>query len=121
MHLTAAAIHKQLRLLGEGLGVKLYEKSGSQLRITPAGEVVLPHLRDLLAAEEAAVNALEEWKGLRQGLVRIGAGRTISSGVLPVLLKQYRRKYPGISLYVETGNTQQMTERLARAPWTSPS
>jgi len=114
MHLTAAAVHKQLRNLSENLGVKLYEKIGSELHITPACEVLLPHFRDLLAAEEASWNAVEEWKGLRSGLVRIGTGRTISSEVLPCFLKRFRRKHSRISLYVETGTTQQMIERLVQ-------
>jgi len=114
MHLTAAAIHKQLKLLGEKLGVRLYEKAGPGLRMTPAAEVVLPHLRNLLAAEEAARNALDEWKGLRKGLVRIGAGRTIASDILPYMLKRFRRSHSSISLFVETGHTQHLIDRLAQ-------
>ncbi len=45
LNLSAAAIHKQLKILEDELGVRLYEKAGRQLRLTQAAEVILPPCR----------------------------------------------------------------------------
>lgn len=104
LHLSASAIFKQLKLLEGELGVPLYEKAGRQLRLTQAAEVLLPHLRGLLAQHDAALAALDEWKGLKNGSLRIGAGPTFGYYVLPSLLDQYRRLYPGVDTYMEAGH-----------------
>src|SRR5262249_58806958 len=90
LHLSAAAIHKQLKVLEDELNVRLYEKAGRQLRLTQAAEVLLPHIKNLLAQYDAALSALSEWKGLKHGLVRIGTGPTMSSYLLPSLLDGFR-------------------------------
>src|SRR5690242_12980608 len=77
LHLSAAAIHKQLKVLEVELGVQLYERIGRTLKLTQAAEVLLPYSKDLLAQHDAALEAMEEWKGLKRGVVRIGAGPTI--------------------------------------------
>ncbi len=105
LHVTPAAIHKQLKVVEQELGIRLYEKIGRRLQLTQATEVLLPYVKALLAQYDSALSALEEWKGMRRGLVRIGSGHTLSSFVLPVLLKKFRRAYPDVELFVETGNT----------------
>jgi DNA-binding transcriptional LysR family regulator len=110
LHLSPAAIHKQFRALEDSLGVRLYERFGRQLKLTRAAEVLLPYCREMLAQHEAALGALAEWKGLKQGVVRIGAGPTLSSYLLPALLRKFRRILPGVDLYVETGNSAGLIE-----------
>src|SRR5579872_6547508 len=74
LHLSPAAIHKQLKSLESELGVRLYQRTGRALEMSQATAVLLPYLTDLLAQYDAALGALEEWKGVKQGAVRIGAG-----------------------------------------------
>lgn len=114
LHLSPAAIHKQLKVLEAELDVRLYEKAGRQLRLTQAAEVLLPHIKNLLAQYDAALSALSEWKGLKHGLARIGTGPTMSSYLLPSLLEEFRRLYPDIDLFVETGNSQHLLDCLGK-------
>lgn len=113
LHLSAAAIHSQLKTLEEEMGVQLYEKMGRQLRLTQVAETLLPHIRNLLAQYEAVVSALDEWKGLKHGVVRVGASLTISSYMLPALIEEFRRRYPAVRLLVETGSTQALVPALS--------
>src|SRR5712692_6059437 len=92
LNLSPPAIHKQLRGLETELGIPLYEKAGRALRLTNACELLLLHARDLLGQHELAVRAMQEWKKVKGGAVRIGAGPTISSYLLPGLLRSFRRK-----------------------------
>src|SRR5258708_5191458 len=105
LHLSPPAIHKQLKLLEAELGVQLYEKVGRNLRLTQAAEILLPYSRDLLAGHDGAIAALEEWKGLGRGIVRVGAGPATSVYLLPGLLRKYRRAFPKVDLLIETGNS----------------
>jgi DNA-binding transcriptional LysR family regulator len=112
LRLSPAAIHKHFRALETELGVRLYERFGRRLKLTTAAEVLLPYCSEALAQHDAALSALAEWKGLKRGVVRIGAGPTLSSYLLPVLLRKFRRAFPGVDLYVETGNSASLIDGL---------
>jgi DNA-binding transcriptional LysR family regulator len=112
LNLSAAAVHKQLKVLENELGVRLYEKSGRQLRLTQAAGVLLPHVKNLLTQYDAAMLALSEWKGLKRGLVQIGSGPATSSYLLPYLLGEFRGAFPDIEMSVETDSKSRLVERL---------
>ena len=92
--------------------MRLYEKIGHRLRLTPAAEILLPYSRDLLAEHEAVIAAMDEWRGLKRGIVRIGAGPATSVYLLPGLLRKYRRAFPKVDMFVETGNSPALIEKL---------
>ena len=110
LHLSPPAIHKQLKILARELGIPLYEKVDQRLQLTQGAEVLLPYLNEMLAQHDAALAALQEWKGMKRGCVRIGAGAT--SYILQTLLKKFRRAYAGVELLVETGNHPVLMEAL---------
>src|SRR5262245_27566189 len=113
LSLSPPAIHKQLKLLEAELEVQLYEKLGRGLRLTQAGELLLPYCRDILAEHDTALAAIAEWKGLKRGIIRIGAGPATSVHLLPSLLRTYRRAFPEVDVVVETGNSVALVERLS--------
>ena len=112
LHLSGPAIHKQLKTLEAELGVCLYEREGRSLRLTQAADVLLPFARDLIAQHDLARSTIEEWRGLKRGLLRIGTGPNISSYLLPVMLREFRRLYSSVDIGVETGNSAALTQEL---------
>lgn len=110
LHLSPPAIHKQLKTLESDLGIPVYEKIGQGLRLTQGAEVLLPYFNEMVAQHAAALRALQEWKGTKRGSVRVGAGAT--SYILQILLKKFRRAYPGVELLVETGNHPTLLDSL---------
>ncbi len=112
LNLTPAAIHKQLKQLEEELQVPLYERKEGRLRLTPAAELLLPYLRDILGQYESAIGALEEWKGVRRGLLRIGAGPSLATYLLPSILRGYHERFPRVDLDVQTGSSVQLLGAL---------
>jgi DNA-binding transcriptional LysR family regulator len=105
LHLSPAAVHKQMKALGQEFGLPLYTHEGRRLRLTSGAGMLLPYIRTLLAQHQAAIAAAEEWRGLRRGIVRIGAGPTICACVLPWILSCFRERHPEIDLQVETGSS----------------
>ncbi len=112
LHLSAPAIHKQLKTLEADLGVPVYERVGRRLELTQAAEILIPYLKEILAQYDSALTAIEEWKGVKRGVLRIGTGP--SSYVVPNILKRFRRAYPRIEVVLETGNTPVLLEGLSR-------
>lgn len=113
LYMSPAAVHKRLELLGEKLGVPLYDVIGHELRLTEAAGVVLPHVRTLLSHYEAIFSSLREWEGSERGSIRIATGTTISIYLLPALLEAFRAGSPKVEVVVETGSTEQLLDALA--------
>lgn len=112
LNLTSAAVHKQLKQLESALGIRLYEKAGRGLRTTGAATLIYSYAQAALEQVAGARRAAEEWRGLRRGSVRIGAGATLSTHWLPSVLSSFRSSHPDIDLSVDTGTTLELFEQL---------
>lgn len=111
-NISPAAVHKHLKTLENEFGVRLYAKHEGRLQLTEGGRVALPFARDILLHYDAAFTAIEEWKGGGRGSVRVGAGPTFSNYMLPALVKKFRRRFPLVDVYVETGDSAHLISRL---------
>lgn len=111
-YISPAALHKHLKTLESELAVKLYEKQGGRLVLTEAGRIALPFAKEMLLHHDSAFTAITEWKDGSRGAVRVGAGPSFSSYLLPPLIKRFRRRFPRVDVYVETGNSDHLISRL---------
>lgn len=109
--LTPGAVHYHLKLLEAGAGQPLYRVNRGKLELTVMGRLLLPYARQILAQEEAAVAAMRDCREGGRGVVRVGAGPSFASYLLPPLIKRYRRKHRGVEVFVETG-TSDLVDRL---------
>ena len=112
VHLTPAAVHKQLKQLESELQIPLYERKQGRLRLTAAAELLIPYLRDILGQYETVLGALEEWKGVRRGVLRIGAGPSLATYLLPSMLRSFHKRFSSIDLDVQTGSSVQLLDSL---------
>lgn len=111
-NLSPAAIHKHLKTLESEFGVPIYGKKNGRLVLTEAGQVLLPFIREILLRYGAAFVAIEEWKGAKRGSVRVGAGPAFSSYLLPSLLKRFRRRFPKVDVFIETGDSNHLMNQV---------
>ncbi|GHF67683.1 LysR family transcriptional regulator [Kitasatospora xanthocidica] len=121
LHLTQPGVSSQIRQLERELGHPLLDRSGRTVRLTPAGEAVLPHARAALASAAAARRTAAEFGGLRRGHVRLGmvAGAALTPpselGTFPGLattLAAFRQEHPGIDFSLAEDTTSGMLAAL---------
>ncbi|MGW4699538.1 LysR family transcriptional regulator [Streptomyces sp. NPDC004285] len=92
-----SSVTSQIRALESSLGVDLFERLGSRIRLTEAGERLLPYARRMAElAEEArtAVAATAE----PSGPIAIGTMESLTSYRLPPLLEYFHHRYPKVRL-----------------------
>ena len=95
-HLSQPALTASVHRLEEHFGAKLLHRGPGGAYPTAAGEALVPRARAVLAALEEGRRAVEEVQGLSAGEVRMGAGATVCTYLLPPVLAEFRRRYPGI-------------------------
>ncbi|MGH3239412.1 MAG: LysR family transcriptional regulator [Spirillospora sp.] len=100
LHVAQPGVSAQIRQLERELGQPLFDRSGRTVRLTEAGEAVLPYARAALAAVEGARHSVDELTGLLRGQVTIGTIGWLRSLDLPRLLAGFRRDHPDVEITV---------------------
>ncbi len=100
------AISKAVRLLEQQSGAQLLVRSPSGVVLTEAGTLLVEHARALFAEERAAEEQLESLRGLRRGVLRVGASTTLAAYFLPPVLGALYRANPGIDLQLLSANAR---------------
>ncbi len=112
LHLSQPAVSQQIRELEDSLGVALFERRGRGLALTPAGERLKPLAGTLLRDAENLKEALGEFRGVPQGVLRIGAGTTIGIYLLPFVLGRYSRSFPAVRASLRIADTDALVRAL---------
>jgi len=100
LHITASAIDRQI-LLGEAqLGVKLFERHRTGLRLTTAGEFMLHAARKWTREFETVCLSLEDLRGLRRGVVHIAIIEALTKGFVPRAIQRLTAEHPFIQVKI---------------------
>jgi len=105
-------LSKQIRALENSLGTPLFTRTRSGAELTTAGDALLPHARRIVIDVANAERAVHEVAELRRGRVRLGATPSITDGLLPGVLREFRERYPDIELELEEAGSRLLTEHL---------
>lgn len=99
--LTQSAVSAQMRVLEQGLGVRLFERSGRAAVLNAAGRHALPLAEQMLGlyAQMALATSAAEW----QGELKVGAIATLQTGLLPEALPRFRAAAPRVELKLVPG------------------
>ncbi len=108
LHVAQPAISQQIRALEQELGVQLFDRMGRRVALTRAGEVLLPHANQVLAAVELAANEVRELGHLSRGSASLGAPPTVSTHLLPARLTHFRSLYPGLDVTLREAGTESL-------------
>ncbi len=112
VHLSQPSISVRIHRLEDELQVKLFEQTGKKILLTEAGRILEPFARRALAVLDDSRKAIEEYRGLEQGSIRIGASTTPGMYVVPKILAMFRRKHPRIAIHLGIRNTRQIEEGI---------
>lgn len=101
---TQPTLGRQVAALEDALGVVLFERIGKSLVLTEAGLQLLDHVRDMAdAAGRISLTATGQSQDIA-GRVRITASDTTAAWILPPILKDLRKRAPGIAVDVIASN-----------------
>jgi LysR family cys regulon transcriptional activator len=108
-------ISKQVRLLEEELGVRVFVRQGKRFTgLTPAGEALVATARRALGEIENLKRVGAEFRNDDAGTLAIATTHTQARYVLPPILQGFAERYPRIRLVLRQGNPVQVAEHTLR-------
>ncbi|MBI1959181.1 MAG: LysR family transcriptional regulator [Candidatus Rokubacteria bacterium] len=110
--LSQPAVSLQLKALEKELGMPLFQRGGSKLALTQAGEVLYRSAVSILHAKEEVERSIGELRDGTKGRLILGAGTTGGMYVLPRIVQAYKGLWPETEIVFHIGNTDHILEKL---------
>jgi DNA-binding transcriptional LysR family regulator len=101
----------RIRLLEDELGVALFERRPSGMKLTPAGLRLLPHAFEVRAALNSARRAIDDI-GIPSGPMVIGCRKSTSALHLTRILGTYVTTYPLVDVQIRTETSPLLTQQV---------
>ena len=100
LHLTQPTISHHIKTLERDLGVELFDRSGSGLRLTEAGSLLLPRARKLVRETFEIQQMMESLDERIVGQLRIACSTTTGKYILPQFAARFHEQHPGVNISV---------------------
>lgn len=110
MGYTQSAVSQMMKALEEELGVTLLLRSRTGVTLTREGELLLPYIRDVANAHRMLSEQAANFRGLQRGTIRIGTFTSISSQLLPPVMKAFREAHPNLRFELHQGLYSEIEE-----------
>lgn len=110
--ISQPALSMQIKELEVSLGMALFERGARQARLTGFGEEFLTRVRDILRAVDELGDLARASRGALAGRLRIGVIPTIAPYLLPTIIGDLTRAYPGLDIHVRETLTPKLLQEL---------
>jgi len=107
------ALSRQIAQFEKALGVSLFTRTSRRVELTPAGRALDQQIEPLLRSLAAIPSALRAVVEGRVGLVRVAFTGLAMATVLPLILREFHRRHPGIHLELNESPTSSQLKALA--------
>lgn len=110
IHLSAAAVSAQLKLLEERVGVPLFLRTKRSLALSPDGLRLIPIAEKMLSVQEELLHFSDF--GSLHGRLSIGAINTVLVGIFPAVLNRIKRENPKLKIEVSSGLSSELVSKV---------
>ncbi|MCX6929041.1 MAG: LysR family transcriptional regulator, partial [Verrucomicrobia bacterium] len=108
--LTQPALSRQIKALEDEVGECLLERQAHSIRLTPAGDALLPEARDLL---QHADQVLERVRAAGRGVrLRVGYAPSLAAGMLSTAVECFTQTHPKARVELFDLSTAEMVAGL---------
>ncbi len=109
--LSQPPLSKQIMLLEEELGVRLFERGSRKTELTEAGNFLYSRSTDILSMMGAVTEELHHFPSAYKGILKLGT--ISSSGILMHdFIKKFCNSHPNVRFEIMEGNTYELLEKM---------
>ncbi len=112
LHYSQPSVSHHLSRLEAETGVKLVQRVGRGIRLTPEGRLLAHRAAEIVGRVDAAAQELAAQVGLQAGRVRLVANASVLSTIVPAAAARLADTYPGIELSLVDGHPVEALEML---------
>jgi DNA-binding transcriptional LysR family regulator len=111
-HLTQSAFSRSIQAAEDEMGLLLFDRGTVEARCTEAGAFVVERARKLLFDSSCLERDVSLYRERLIGDLAFGCGPYPAATIVPALLTDIRKRYPGICVRVEVNNADYLAAHL---------
>jgi len=108
LHIAQPALSRQMVELESAIGATLFDRTRNQIRLTIAGEVLLPRARDILGRIVEAARVARRAAEGATGVLNVGFVGSATYSILPRVLNAFRTDHSDVDLMLHAMNTAEL-------------
>jgi DNA-binding transcriptional LysR family regulator len=112
LDMLPSALGRFIRLLEEDLGTRLMTRTTRNVALTDDGAVLLKDARGLLAQADALAVKFRARGRKQASTIRVGAIDSAAAGLLPILLQDFRKRRPEITVQLVEDKTIRLLPKV---------
>ena len=111
-HVSQPTLSVGVKKLEDELGVLIFERSKSAVRLTPVGEGIVAQAQKVLEQAQGIRELAQTGKNQLAAPLKVGAIYTVGPYLFPHLIPQLHRAAPDMPLYIEENFTHVLRDKL---------
>lgn len=100
---SQSAVSQTVKALEQETGTTLIDRKKDGTLLTADGQAYLPYFQQIYQAEQALERKEREMRGLENSVIRIGTFTSVSRNLLPRLMMEFKKRYPGTRFVLQQG------------------
>src|SRR5690606_34622670 len=114
-HVSQPTLSVAVKKLEDELGISLFERSKSSIRVTEVGQRIIEQSQRVLDQVGVIRDMSQDGKNQLNSPLKVGAIYTIGPYLFPHLLPELRRAAPEMPLYIEENYTASLRQKLRQS------
>lgn len=110
--ISQPGLSSQIKAMEQALGLNLFTRTTRRVRLTAEGERFVRRARHLLEELESTVDQLTQGTALARGTVAFSCIPTIAASVFPRVIREFRRRHPGVKVEMTDDATVSMERKI---------
>ena len=112
LHVAQPSLSFQMKQLEESIPAELFVRENSGIKLTPAGDTLLPYAKRLLRLRDRALEATAAINSGKAPPLQLGFSLFINYGLVETAVKSYRRLFPDSKVLQTSDCTARLLELL---------
>lgn len=112
LFLTQPTVSGHILSLERSLSLRLFDRTGREIRLTKAGEIFLRYASNILMVRKDLLNALSEFSRGIKGELSLGASTIPGEYLLPRWMGDFKRAHPRVTLSLKISDTKEIVQEL---------
>lgn len=94
------------------LGTPLFQKTGSRMTLTYAGECYVEHVKEILAIQQEMISNIQDIARSEKGRIRVGVPSIRRPYTIFSVIPEFRRRYPSIDISLNENGSDMLEQML---------